>query len=351
MRYCYISKSYPNINSGGNKAKTDVEAIMDSMGFINIGLKQSIDKSKVKGFILTLLGVLKSCFLLKKGDILVLQYPLKKYYTFICKVAHLKGAKVVTLIHDLGAFRRKKVTKEKEKERLANSDYLIALTEQMRDYLVKDQGYAQPVSVLEMWDYLSSTSPIEKKEFNTELKNIVYVGALSRKKHSFVYKLDESESFNSYKITIYGGGFEADSIIHKGSFDYKGIVEPDDLITQLDADYGLVWYGNSIDEIDGTYGEYLKITAAHKPSLYLRCHIPVIVWAKSAQADFVRKHNVGICIDSLEDISSIISSVSEEEYSQMRENTKKISSMLSDGYFFKRAFRAIEENILANSAS
>ena len=99
MNKYYLSKNYPNLSSAGNKAKTDIETILSNAGFVNIGLKQTHYNNKLLGFIFTLLGVLKASFLISKGDWLVLQYPLKKYFSFICKVAHLKGGKVTVVIH------------------------------------------------------------------------------------------------------------------------------------------------------------------------------------------------------------------------------------------------------------
>lgn len=38
---CYLSRNYKETNSAGNKAKTDMEAIMRAMGLRNVGLPQS----------------------------------------------------------------------------------------------------------------------------------------------------------------------------------------------------------------------------------------------------------------------------------------------------------------------
>lgn len=117
---CYLSKNYKGLQNAGNKAKTDIEKILQQQGFRNVGLKQTVYTNKVLGFFITLLGVLKAPFCLHKGDVLLLQYPLKKYYSFVCNMAHLRGAKVITLIHDLGSFRRQKLTIPQEIKRLGH---------------------------------------------------------------------------------------------------------------------------------------------------------------------------------------------------------------------------------------
>ena len=109
-RLCYISRTYYNQTSAGNKAKTDYEKVLHSMGAASIGLPCKIDNNKILAFFYNLASTLIACSRIQKGDVIVLQYPVKKYFSFICKMAHLKGAKTISLIHDLGTFRRKKLT-------------------------------------------------------------------------------------------------------------------------------------------------------------------------------------------------------------------------------------------------
>ena len=107
---CYASHNYRDFSHAGNISKNFNEHIMQDMGFKNVALRQTHFHNKILGFFATLAGVCVIPFRLHKGDRLVLQYPIKKYYTFICKMAHIRGAKVITLIHDLGCCRRKRHT-------------------------------------------------------------------------------------------------------------------------------------------------------------------------------------------------------------------------------------------------
>ena len=76
---CFLSRNYKGMNSAGNKAKVDIEIIMEGLGYKNVGLPRSFSNNSVVAFLKTLLGVLKVFFVLRRGDNLVLQYPLKKY--------------------------------------------------------------------------------------------------------------------------------------------------------------------------------------------------------------------------------------------------------------------------------
>ena len=57
---CYLSRNYKETNSAGNKAKTDMEAIMRAMGLRNVGLPQSRYRDPVRHFFATLASVAKS---------------------------------------------------------------------------------------------------------------------------------------------------------------------------------------------------------------------------------------------------------------------------------------------------
>lgn len=81
----------------------------------------------------------------------------------------MKGAKTVSLIHDLGSFRRKKLTVEKEISRLSHSDYIIASNENMKKWL-KEHGMQKPVGALGLFDYHSASPCQEKRQTGSSQK-------------------------------------------------------------------------------------------------------------------------------------------------------------------------------------
>lgn len=329
----YLSKNYKSINDAGNKAKTDIERIMYELGYLNAGLPQSFFKNKIASFFLTLIGVLKVPFTVSKGDILVLQYPLKKFYPFVCRMAHWRGCKVVTLIHDLGSFRRKKLTIPQEIKKLSASDVLIVHNTYMKQWLT-EQGYAKPMVCLEIFDYLSDTVAAEARQPGSTYR-VTYAGGLSYKKNRFIYDVDPI--VRTWIFNLYGGGFESDRIKGKDLFVYKGFVPSDQLIATAEGDFGLVWDGESPLTCAGAFGEYLQYNNPHKTSLYIRCHLPVIVWGKAAIASFIRENHIGICVDSLEHLDDILSSVTQEQYAVMKENCIRISERLASGFYTQKA--------------
>ena len=114
----------------------------------------------------------------------------------------------------------------------------------------------------------------------------------------------------------------------------------------LQGGFGLVWDGDSPHTCSGMYGEYLKMNNPHKSSLYLASGFPIIVWSQSALADFVRKNNCGILVDSLFEIAERLDSISNDEYEVLLKNSKKIGDNIRKGYYLKTALEKCERRLL-----
>lgn len=337
MRNCYLSRNYKGVDGAGNKAKTDIEQIMESNGYVNVGLRQTRYTNSVLAFLVTLAGILKLPFVLKKGDRLVVQYPLKKYFTFVCRVAHWKGAKVIVVIHDLGSFRRKKLTVKQEICRLEHADYIVTHNVHMKQWLLAN-GCKLPLGELEIFDYLSTTQA-SSRPVPLQPYRVVYAGALNPRKNTFLYEV--GDYIHSYQFNLYGSGFELDKAKGKEHFDCKGFVCSDELISSVEGDFGLVWDGFSVDACTGNFGEYLKYNNPHKTSLYIRCELPVIIWDQAALADFIRSNGIGLCISSLSELDAILSALTPAQYAEMKQNIVEVSKRLSQGYYITKALSEV----------
>jgi hypothetical protein len=264
------------------------------MGAINLGLPRTIRNSKILAFFLDLIGILRACILLQKDDILFLQYPVKKYFSFLCHIAHLKGAKTISLIHDLGSFRRKKLTVAQELKRLSHTDYIIATNQAMKLWL-EQQGLEKPIGALGFHDYLSPSVAADKKHQPNEVWNIVYAGSLNLRKNAFILKMKELDY--QFKFHLYGNMEDYDAVAKDKNIIWHGFMNADDFIKQVRGNFGLVWDGDSLEECHGDFGSYLKYNTPHKASFYLRAGLPIIVWKESAIAPLVEEKGVGFAIN------------------------------------------------------
>lgn len=340
MKY-FISKNYRHLNSAGDKAKTDIEAVMLGLGFRPCGLAQSRFHNAILAYLRTTAGMLIGVSRLRRGDTLVVQYPFKKYYRFIVDRAVKKGCKVITLIHDLGSFRRKKLSVDEEIRLLNRSSVVIVHSKAMQRWLA-EHGLTVPTVVLGLFDYLSESHPRADAERGPQCR-LAFAGNVSPQSNGWVYRL--AEAVPAAEIVLYGGGLDA---THAQGLQGRGYVASDDIIAGIEGNYGVVWYGASIDEGAGSLGEYLQYNAPHKASLYLRAGLPLIVWSKSALAEIVSELGIGICVDSLRDIDRRLAEVSDADYARMQENVNRVAARLAEGKF---ATAALEEALAIISSA
>ncbi|MDR2414284.1 MAG: galactofuranosyltransferase [Odoribacteraceae bacterium] len=328
----YISKNYRSYTSAASKAKIDCEEIMQKNGYANIGLPRTIRSNEIYGFLRNLFSVLLAACRVKRGTPLVLQYPLKKYYPFLCRVARLKGAPVITIIHDLRSLRRKKMIVDREIRDLNRSTVLVAHNEKMAGWL-REQGCRSRLVLLSIFDYLSDVEPLPRP-FRRPLE-IVFAGTFSRERSSFPAKIDPNAS--SFLLNMYGRPGDVAALSAHPVIRYKGVFDADILISKIEGHFGLIWDGPETTTCAGGHGEYLLYNNPHKTSLYLRCHLPVIIWSRSALAPFVRDHRVGLLVDSLEDLEHLCATLTGEDYLSMQQNTRIIAERLKNGDYLAEA--------------
>lgn len=319
-----------------NKAKQDIDEICRREGFTNL-TRHNFGNGGIGRFMTKLVSVTSILWNMRKGDTLFLQYPMKKFYYMACSLARMKGGRVVTVIHDLGAFRRHKLTPEGENRRLSKTDFLIVHNPTMRDYLI-EYGFKGGIHCLQIFDYLSPSTPHPSPlTHHPSPWHIVYAGNLARWRNEFLYQLEPV--MQGWEMDLYGKGFDESSSPVAG-LHYHGFIASDDFIAQADADFGLVWDGDSLNECTGDWGEYLRINDPHKTSFYLRAGIPVIVWSQAAMAPFIREQQVGIVVDGLQQIGERLAALSADDYRLMRQNAQAMSNRLNDGYYIKQGMKA-----------
>ena len=341
-RLCYLTRNYRGVEGSGNKAKTDNEDTLVEMGAVNLGLKRTFHDNKVLKFILDLAGVIRYCFALRKGDIVVLQYPVKKYFAFLCRAAHLRGAKVVTLIHDLGSMRRRKLTISQEIDRLMHADYVIASNDVMRQWLDK-HGCTHPLGALGLFDYRSKTTHQEKENTGApKERSIVYAGALAMRKNAFILQLPDV--IKGYKMHVYGNRSGLPGLKESDRLVFHDFMPADQFIQGVEGDFGFVWDGDSVDSCTGNFGEYLLYNSPHKVSFYLRAGMPIIIWEEAALAKLVEEEGIGFSIASIKELNTRLASITEEQMAAMRENVRRVSYTLAHGGYFRKALeKALEE--------
>jgi hypothetical protein len=111
--------------------------------------------------------------------------------------------------------------------------------------------------------------------------------------------------------------------------------------TPLKGSYGLIWEGDSVENIHGYKGRYLEWVNPLKLSNYLLNSLPVITHKNAAIAGYVMQNKIGFCVSSLYEIEEKIKAITEDQYRNMVENTRQFSKKISKGYHTKEAIDGI----------
>lgn len=308
-----------NKRHAGFKAKDDIIQILKTQGY------KIHTITKGSNTIKTIQNILSIKNIPKRSHVLV-QYPLGNYILkniFILLMLKSMKIKITILIHDLELLRSKGKIPASEIFALNLADFLIVHTEKMK-YKLKSVGVNTPTAILQLFDYLVEKTPYENIGFNNK---IVFAGNL--KKSSFIKKLP-SIPLKKYHFCLYG----LPEVTSSSNVIYKGSFSPEDL-SQIKGNWGLVWDGDSLESCSSLLGEYLRYIAPHKLSMYLAAGLPVIVWNKSAEAEFIEKNKIGIAIDNLYNLEKELDALSESEIQILRNNVKKISIKLRNGEMIK----------------
>ena len=322
MKKVYISKNYRNPYTASSKAKLDVEEIIKSVGFKNIGLPCRNFASTALGRTWTYVSIKLGISRLPYKGYVILQHPTYKIENLVKKAKNQHNT-IIIIIHDINYLRN--TGNEEELNYLKDVSYVIVHSEPMKRYI--ETHFPGPkVVVLGIFDYLNSNLTHYK---HGDEYQIAFAGNLE--KSEFIHNLPKIP----IKFNLYGIG--GDKIPHADNISYKGLFHPSKLGENIEGDFGLVWDGNDVGNCTGSLGEYLKVISPHKLSMYLSAGIPVIVWKEAAVAHFVEERNVGISINTLEELPDIINKISREQYFHMKEMSLKIASLLKNGYFLKTA--------------
>ncbi len=302
--------------TAGYKAPHDVRITLDELGFKSVFFDGN-SKIKLVALLQIMFRLIKFSFSLRKGDIVFIQYP-SYPLLFVVMPFFLRCNNRVVLIHDFHSLRLKGRMGVLEKLNISLFNKIIVHTPNMKDYLstfFPDKSYY----VLGCFGYMLEHPSRDEAEhcLSTE---ICFAGNIN--KSLFIRQLIEKNGLGC-KYHLYGtftntGNFTAANMI------YEGVFHPD-TVGCLKGSWGLVWDGDSISSCSGYLGDYMKIIAPHKFSLYIAVGLPVVVWSGSAMASLVREKNIGIVINNLYELKAVIESISQNEYQSMKKNVRCFS--------------------------
>lgn len=338
-----------------SKPRSDAERTANRLGFESVYLYGSrlskLGKPLWKKILLHSYNLTYQAYVLwqarkldtiKDSDIF-LQYGFSTEAMFtIVRRLKKNGNRIILLLHDLDSFRiggegsttsksyQDKVRRN-ERQLIESVDIAIVHSKPM-EVRLRGMGYEKQIVILEFFDYLNEY----KAELTTvDIQNnidIVFAGNLD--KSNFIRHLHDMDVAPTMRYFLYGkytGELPTNEHVI-----YKGVFQNND-IAGIEGTWGLVWDGDSTDTCAGNFGDYLKINAPFKFSLYLAKGLPVIVWKESAMAYYVEKYQIGITVKSLNDIAPTIHALNDNQLKAIKENIALYSQKVKEGAQLREA--------------
>ena len=348
MKKYQIVEITENLNHAGSKATADFAKIADECGYERVNICMNTSRlgkvAKVQRQIGYYFDWNKCYKVIEPNAWVVLQhpfhYPQLTREGILTKLKEKKKVKYISVIHDVEELRQfmdNKAYYQQEFEfMLKITDVMIVHNEKMMEFFIQKGVDRKKLVNLEIFDYLQKNNA---EKCITFAKTITIAGNLDTTKCKYIGKLDKIKNI---QIDLYGPNLNKKLNINE-NIHYKGVLSPDKVPNVLTSGFGLVWDGDGIRGGMGQAGKYIAYNNPHKLSLYLSSGLPVIIWKGAAEAGFVSKHNLGILVNSLDELSDILPNMSESEYMKMVSNVKELSKKLVSGYFGKKAILKAEK--------
>ena len=350
MKRYQIVELNTEYNHAGSKAVQDVYEIARSLGYeaniIRTATTADSFMAKIQRQIFFFIDWLKAYFSIASNSIVFIQNPYHHKQLIrnwvLEGLKRKKNVKFISLVHDVEELRKSLYNNYYKSEfdtMLSLVDVIIVHNDKMKDFFIK-KGFPETKLVsLKIFDYLIDSKPSGS---NTKFeRSISIAGNLDIKKSAYISQLGKL----GVVVNLYGPNFS--HLLEKyKEIKYHGSFPASDIPNHLNSGFGLVWDGNSIDSCSGDFGEYLQYNNPHKLSLYLASGIPVVIWDKAAEAEFVKQNNLGICVSSLHELADKLALVSEDDYNKMLVNVNKQSNLLMDGSYTRIAISVAERYIL-----
>lgn len=250
-----------------------------------------------------------------------------------------KSIRLICFIADIDGMRDgDDALLQREINALKSYPYFIVHNDSMRQWLLSK---ANPAGIGQI-DFFDFLTPVPASERQKSFQ-IAFAGNLE--KSSFLDEVDRLQQCTPQLVFHVYGQSPSAKMLDQANILYHGIVEPYLLPGIIRGSFGLVWDGDSIDGLSGTFGKYMVYNSPHKLSLYILTGMPIIVNTSSAAAALVKKYGIGFAIDSLYDLEKTITAMPEEDYRQMVNKTKEIAALISNGGMLEKAIAELSAEV------
>lgn len=342
MANYYIKYGLSSEYNASSKAMKDIMHLLDVSGFKRVLSMPYTSPKYLKSLDIPIL-CFTVLFMVGHNDFLFYAVPCNYFLVNILKLLRrVKKFNLVCFIYDVNSLRYtdRVYLEEQEFNAMRVADYILAPNENSIKFMRNEKKITNALIPVHVWDYLIDNK-IEGKInpdrdeiyaiYNSQ--SVGFAGNLS--KAPFVEQL--SKLSLTYKIWGKTDGQQSTEHLK-----YMGALPADELPEAMSkCTWGLVWDGDSIETCNGLMGTYLKFNNTHKCGLTLASNVPIIVWSQGGMSHIVNRYKCGIAVDSISQAEKIISTMSFEDYYQIRQNATMIGCKVRKGEFFLNALQSL----------
>ncbi len=323
------------------KVRGDVEQIACDMCYAVLPMKAEENGRRLPQRFRTQMQVLgdwlRALRWLRKGDLLVMQYPCLPAYhhrlaRFALRMLRCKGVTTAAMVHDLPSLQRLDDMHARACDQLLlpRFDALIVPSERMEIYL-RAQGLTMPMHGMDCFDYvIDGPLPVRRKS-----RKLCLVGDLSAERSGYLKGIGKIPM----EWQLYGTGWSGKT---SSRLVYHGAIDANTAPDEMEGAYGIVWDGSETDRVNGAAGVYQLLGKSRSLSAYLAAGMPIIIWRHAAAAPFVRQHGVGLLVDSLREIPDQVRLLTEADYDHLAENARITGMQLRKGENTRQALLFLE---------
>lgn len=200
-------------------------------------------------------------------------------------------------------------------------DILIVPSQNMYDFLRKNGLAEKPYVIQYFWDHpaqiLYDTKPENKKIINFA-GSAEKFGSLPDWKDSKANLRIYGNPVGENRSNVQFAGHKSESLLLDDIRSHGG--------------FGLVW-----GTINKSWEQYMTLNTTFKTSTYLAAGLPLIVKDNLAEVEIIKRKNLGLVVNNLEEAQEKVLQISDSEYNQMIENVDNFAKLIRNGYFTKRA--------------
>lgn len=323
-------------NDGLTKPKSDINTILNKNLEFN-QVQQELFTTRSQKVFKASKSVNNILNKLESADTMLIHYPTDMgplFDNLLLQKLNRKKVHIIGLIHDIDSLRFKGSFYKslKTEIKLLNKFDCVISPNRKMTLKLNEFGLSTPVVNLQIFDYLTKNDMAQYPvHFSPKVS---FTGNLNKSK--FIFEVTNDIA----KYNFYGPlNTDKDAL----GYSYKGSFESDELLKMIDSGFGLIWDGPSAQSIDTSVvssGSYLKYNNPYKLSFYITAGVPIFIWDRAAEAEFVQQKKIGYVISSLSEIDQLMKNMTQAEYDILKKNVMNIQCQLMSGHYTIAAVNA-----------